>query len=263
MPSEYIAKVGGAVCKCSDDLLIEGVRSKSRLPKNSRSVITFAFPYWVGEREGRNLSLYAMLPDYHDVVMKRLEGYADKLRSLCPDNEFECFCDASPVNEVRAAARAGLGSLGQNGLIITRDYGALIFIGEIVTDLEIEADGGISPCDGCQKCIKACPTGALSEKGFCRSLCRSHISQKKGILSESEENSLKDGKLAWGCDCCVMACPYSKASKLTSIDEFLNDVEPVLSYENMDRLIKNRAFSWRGKAVLERNLRLTEGETKQ
>lgn len=263
MPSEYILSLGGAVCRWDDDLIIKGVRSVSRLPKKPQSVITFAFPYWVGEREGRNLSLYAMLPDYHTVVMKRLEDCAEKLRTLCPHNEFVCFCDASPVNEVKAAARAGLGNLGQSGLIITKDYGALVFIGEIVTDLELAPTGGISHCDGCEKCIKACPAGALSDKGFDKSVCRSYISQKKGELSEDEQASLENGRLAWGCDCCVMACPYSKASKTTPIDEFLNDVEPVLSFENMDKLMKNRAFAWRGKAVLERNLALINDDTKR
>ena len=263
MLSEYIARQGGAVCRWDNDLLIEGVRSKSRLPKNPKSVICFAFPYYTGEREGRNLSLYAMLPDYHEVVIKRLEEYAKALKAICPDNDFVCFCDASPVNEIKAAVRAGLGMIGQNSLVITKEHGALIFIGEIVTDAEISPADNAKSCDSCGRCIEACPTGALSKEGFDKSLCRSHITQKKGALTESEEASVKAGKLAWGCDCCVMACPYSQKAQKTDIAEFLDDVEPVLTYENMDKLMKNRAFSWRGKAVLERNLKLITTDTKR
>lgn len=257
----YIKKNGGRVCRWSDDLLLPGVRSASRLPKKPESVAVFAFPYRTDVGEKRNLALYATLPDYHGVCMKRLEAISAELKKICPEGEFVPFCDASPVNEVRAAARAGTGLLGENNLVASSEYGFFIFIGEIVTDVPLSCEKEeIRRCTGCKRCIKACPSGALSNEGFDKNKCRSHFTQKKGSLSPLEEEEIKKGGLAWGCDECIMSCPMSLEAEFTDIEEFSGDVVPVLTRDNLDRLMKNRAFSWRGRAVLERNLDLINGK---
>ena len=249
---------GFCVCAWEDDLLLPNVRSASRLPPDPKSVLVRAFPYYTGEREGRNLSLYAVIPDYHAVVLSLLEESRLRLCAAYPENRFVSFCDASPVDEVTAGLRAGAGILGKNGLLITKDFGSLVFLGEIVTDLSLPAKRKTAHCADCGACVRACPTGALTKDGLTPSLCLSHITQKKGALSEQEALALRAGGHAWGCDCCLLACPHNHDPKKTPIEAFLSGTEPVLTAANLSRLMHNRAFAWRGRAVLERNLALLQ-----
>ena len=121
-----------------------------------------------------------------------------------------------------------------------------------------EADLASVECINCGQCVQVCPTGALTKDGLTPSLCLSHITQKKGALSEQEALALRAGGLAWGCDRCLLACPHNYEPKKTPIEAFLSDTEPVLTAENLSRLMHNRAFAWRGRAVLERNLALLQ-----
>lgn len=244
-------------CRFSDELVLSGVRSASRLPGESKTLLLALFPYYTGRSEGRNLSLYSVIPDYHDVAGDMMKTACGRLKAQFPDGEFVPFVDASPIDEVTAAVRAGLGVRGKNGQLITEKFGSMVFIGEIVTDI----DFGISDfpekgCESCGKCIKACPTGALSQSGFEKSLCRSHFSQKKGELTEWEKEQLTSGGLAWGCDICTLACPHNAAPAVTPIERFLRDVQPVADEDNLALLMKNRAFAWRGEKVMRRNLSL-------
>jgi len=248
------------VAAWSADLLLAGVRSASRLPAAPKSVIVCAFPYYVGAPERRNLALYAMLPDYHTIVLGMLEAACADLRALWPEGAFVPFADASPVDEVEAAVRAGLGARGKNGLLLGDEYGSLCFLGEIVTDVSLPAIDQSRLCCGCGACVRACPTGALSAAGFDRERCLSFLTQKRGALTEEQQRLIRAGGLAWGCDRCLLACPKNRGAALTPIAAFREDVEPVLTAENLDRLLRNRAFAWRGRAVLERNLALLAEE---
>jgi len=242
-------------CRFSADLLIPGIRSASRLPKNPKSILIGLFPYFTGFPPESNLSLYSCIPDYHAVAGNMLSACCKELNSTYPDNEFVPFVDASPIYEVTAALRAGLGVRGKNGQLITEQYGSLVFIGEIVTDADFGAvDHPENSCENCGICITACPTGALKSDSFDKTVCRSHFSQKKGELSNWECSQLKDGGLVWGCDICTLACPHNRLPKLTPIKEFLQDTEPLLTADNLEHLMNNRAFAWRGEKVLKRNL---------
>jgi epoxyqueuosine reductase len=248
------------VCRWADELLIAGVRSAARLPQTPSSVLVCAFPYGVGERDGRNLSLYAMLPDYHAVVLSALEEVCAALRAEAPDAAFVPFCDSSPVREVEAGVRCAVGVRGKNGMLITKESGSLVFLGEIVTDLPWDACEKAGSCIGCGACIAACPTGALTDGGLDVSRCLSHITQKKGALSEEEAALVRQGGLVWGCDRCQLVCPMNRGAKQTAIPAFRDSVTPTLTRRNLDAMMRNRAFSWRGRAVLERNLKLFEGD---
>lgn len=229
-------------------------RAKGRLPKNAKSVIVACFPYLLekSEYQNSNLSKYAVVTDYHSVAMKRLESAVSGLKALYPEHEFAAFADNSPIPEVRAACLAGLGVRGMNSLLITEKYGSFVFIGEIVTSLELEtAEGEEKPCIGCGRCLEACPTSAIGEKSFDKSRCLSEITQKKGTLSSEEEQLMKDCGCVWGCDICQDVCPMNKNAVVTQIEEFLSSpVARISSGCSLD----GRAYEWRGRKVIERNI---------
>jgi len=249
------------VCRFNDDLILPDVRSASRLPQNAKSIIIGLFPYYTGQNPHGNLSLYSCIPDYHIIAGKMLDDACRLLKEAFPQNEFIPFVDASPIREVAAALRAGLGIRGKNGQLITEQYGSLVFIGEIVSDLELDAPSlPEAECENCGACIAACPTGALSSGSFDKTVCRSYFSQKKGTLSDWQAAELKNGGLAWGCDICTLACPHNDRPKITPIAEFFSDFEPCLTEQNLERLMQNRAFAWRGEKVLRRNLSILKDE---
>ena len=260
--SEAIAQIKRAgilsagVRRFSDAPLLPGVRSAARLPKAAKSVLVCLFPYYAGDFPGRNLSLYAVIPDYHAVAGGMLEEACRCLSARFPGEAFAPFVDASPLDEVTAAERAGLGERGRNGQLLTAEYGSFVFIGEIVTTMELEPTPSerLNLCGGCRACLAACPTGALAGGMVRKERCRSHLTQKKGALSEQERREIAAGGFVWGCDRCTLACPRNQNPAPTPIEAFRKGAEPVVTGENLGRLLQNRAFSYRGRALLERNL---------
>ena len=228
--------------------------AKKRLPDNAKSVISVLFPYYLGEEyyKNSNISRYAVSADYHIIAAKLLNGFTQQLKELYPENSFEAFVDNSPLPEVFCAVKAGLGVFGKNRLFINEEYGSWVFLGEIVTDREFDIQNKeISLCSGCNRCIEACPTKALSENGVNRDLCLSHLSQKKGELSPEVKQKMAEYNCAWGCDICQKSCPMNKSSKITPIKEFFETAKPtVLSGDP----VEGRAFAWRGQKTIDRNI---------
>ncbi len=234
----------------------------SRLPKDAKSVIVALFPYYLGKDsyEGQNISNYAVVPDYHSVIGQKLDGAVKELRRAFPDDRFEHLTDNSPLPEVNMAVMAGLGVKGKNGLLINPEFGSWVFIGEIVTTLGLEpAQAQVIDCSNCRKCIESCPTGALSEKGVDKALCLSDITQRKGELSEEQKKLVAEYGCAWGCDICQKVCPLNSGAKVTSINEFKAGARPNAS---SGEDISDRAYAWRGKAVIERNLEILKNNGK-
>lgn len=239
------------------------------------TAILFAIPYVMTEdvdAPRRNLSLYAIPRDYH-LYVKELEAtLLPALTDAYPHSRFALFSDHSPIGEVDAAARAGLGTLGLHGLLITPEYGSLVFIGEIVTDMDYETvTGEAAPtfpseppsCHACGLCQKACPMECHARD---RSRCLSAQTQKKGDLTPEEQEAILRGGLVWGCDACQLACPhnrrvlqngtdtplpYFRQSRMIRID---TDILDVMTAEDFSA----RAYSWRGRAVIARNVQLFE-----
>ena len=218
-------------------------RAKSRIPNSAKTIIMCAFPYKVKDVAPRFLSRYAAVADYHTIVGNILSNARKKLKEKYPNNEFEYFCDNSPIPEVRAAAEAGLGAKGDNGLLITPDYGSFVFLGEIVTDLDIECKNTYSECVHCGKCKNTCPV-ALE-----KSNCLSNLSQKKK-LDDNELQILRKNGILWGCDICADACPMNQNAKSTYITEFIDSYrdEYIIGEDTQDR-----PYTWRGEDVIKRN----------
>ena len=227
-----------------------------------KSAIVCLFPYYVGDAEG-NLSLYARSRDYHKVIKETLSPACDFIKSIYPDAECEVFADIGPEVDRHLAYDAGLGFYGKNGMLINDDFGSWFFIGYILTSLQLESDKPLEKsCLGCNKCIENCPGGALGES-FCLDKCASHISQKKGDLTDGEIAILKKSGLVFGCDMCQRVCPHNNITP-NPMKEFTEDLIHSISLEDIEDLsnkqflskYKNRAFSWRGKNVLLRNINI-------
>lgn len=257
---------------------LENVRmTKSRLisdaPENCFAVM-MAVPYPADT--GKRFAAFSCIPDYH-IFFSLLE---EKVKKYLLEKYESCyvkvFADHSPLDEREAAAKAGLGVMGDNGLFISKKHGSFVFLGEIICDLsekELEDEGielaccEVETCIRCGKCKEACPSGAV---GGNKELCVSHLTQKKGHLSDIEISIIKKSSYVWGCDICADVCPMN-ASRRQNIryNEFFTK-NPLLSesYEFIEKMTddeyKRYPFSWRKKEVLKRNLSLgTENESSE
>ena len=262
LSAENITEWG--VCNFEDVLPLLECAAKNRLPNDSKSVIVTLFPYRLENYEERNVSKYAVVPDYHRVCTQKLDRVCAELKKLCPDNEFVCFADNSPIREVNAAILAGLGVKGKNGLLINKTYGSYVFIAEIVTDLKLPAsDSCTETCLECDLCVKNCPSGAIKDGRIDEKRCLSYITQKKGTLTTEEETLIKKSGIIWGCDVCSDVCPMNKTARPTNIKEFREDLVFKAEYPENNREIRERAFGFRGAEVIRRNLELINQEGKR
>ena len=242
-------------------------RNKNQIPQNAKTIIAFLFPYKSPCDEKRNISLYAVGLDYHDIILKKLNSAKEKLEAEFPDNNFAAFSDNSPIREARAAYLSGLGFLGQNSLIIHPKYGSYCFIGEIVCDLEIEAfSEPLGYCKDCGKCISQCIGGALFLEGgkviLSKENCLSFLTQKKGELTEREKAKIKEGGLVWGCDVCSDVCPMNRDAEFSNLKEFYQNTLPYLDQDNVS-LSADRAYGYKGEKILLRNLEILSERGKE
>ena len=228
--------------------------------KKPRYACVFLIPYLTDGAPG-NLSRYARARDYH--------LYFD---ALCSRAEKELpeflmgLADRSPICERRLALKAGLGKRGTNGLILNGRYGSFCFIGVFLFS-DLPRGAAVSKprepenCISCGACIAACPTKCLSDP---MKPCLSALTQAKRLTAE-EEKLVAASPLVWGCDTCQEVCPVNKTAQKTPVDFFKENLIPSLDKETLDFLISSgewdkRAYAWRGKEVLYRNLSLKNAQ---
>jgi epoxyqueuosine reductase len=159
--------------------------------------------------EKHPVSCYAWGQDYHEVMgekLKALAGYL--LQELAPGSKAKYYVDTGPVLERSYAASAGLGWTGKNTLLLNKKYGSFLFLGEILTDVELAPDQPVEDlCKTCTACLDACPTGALEEPGLLNATkCISYLTLEH--RSPLPEGAKLHGYLA-GCDLCQTVCPYN------------------------------------------------------
>ena len=233
------------------------------------TAVLFAVPYL--SRDGiapeRSLSAYAVPRDYHLYFEELFGELLPRLRAAFPQYRFAGFSDHSPIDEVEAAARAGLGVIGKNHLLITPDYASFVFLGEIVTDAVLETTPHeIHLCENCGACMRVCPADACGG-------CLSALTQKKGDLTDGEEVAIVSHRTVWGCDLCQTVCPHTKRaldaeSIFSPIPFFSEQTLPHLTLERLDAMsdeeFSQRAYAWRGRKTIRRNLILMreKGEPK-
>jgi len=162
--------------------------------------------------EGRKrVARYAWGDDYHEVMGERLEKLCEFLGEL-GDADAKWYIDTGAILERYFAVKAGLGFIGKNTCLITPEFGSFVFIGVLLTRLELDcnlqlADGR---CGDCRRCIDACPAGALSEKCVDARKCISYLTiEKKGEFTEEEAQMVAGQDFCFGCDVCQEVCPFN------------------------------------------------------
>ncbi len=235
------------------------------VPDGVSSLLCAAFPYGPADITPGPVSVYARGQDYHQVLRRRLEPAAAQLEKAFSGHRFTFWADASPFPEVTAAALAGLGVVGQHGLLIVPGAGSYVFLGFLATDAILPETGGdIARCRGCGTCRKACPGQAL-EGRLDQQRCLSAITQKRGELSPAQAQLVAQNRALWGCDRCQLACPENQHRTVPPLPEFAPLADPAaeelqLSDRAFRRQFAGRAFTWRGVQPLRSNFTLISKE---
>jgi len=162
------------------------------------------------------ISRYALGADYHKVMRRRLQKLADKISQQVGSFGYRAFTDSAPVLEKALAAKAGLGWMGKNTLIINRRAGSWFFLGTLFTDLPLVADPATSAhCGSCQACIEICPTKAIVAPYVLDARrCISYLTiENKGSIPVAFREAI--GNRIFGCDDCQIICPWNKFAKTT------------------------------------------------
>ncbi|RDY26059.1 tRNA epoxyqueuosine(34) reductase QueG [Romboutsia weinsteinii] len=249
-----------------EEAIVENRIDPRKTMENVKSIIVCAFPYYIGENERSNLSKYCQVKDYHIVVKEYLQKICNHIESSVENFEYKIFADNGPLVDRHLAYLAGIGYFGINNNIITDEYGSYIFIGYIMSNYEFKTDEPLPrTCIKCGKCVKYCPGNALlGNYEMNPRRCLSYMTQKKGELSEEEIKLINKNKKVFGCDICQEVCPHNKKVPITNLEEFREDVIDELDYEEINsisnkefkRRYSDRAFNWRGRPLIKRNMEI-------
>ncbi len=237
------------------------------LVDNARSVISLLYNYYPAQAQNPDspkLSKYAYGSDYHEVIREKLNSFLTVLRENIGDINGRAFVDSAPVLDKAWAKKSGLGWIGKNANLITKDQGSFFFIAELIVDLELECDGPIKDfCGTCTRCIDACPTNAIVEPYVVDgSKCISYltIELKENIPSEFQG---KMDNWTFGCDICQDVCPWNSFSK-PHHEPLFNNNNGLLNFsssewhemteETFQKVFKNSAVKRTKYKGLKRNL---------
>ncbi|QUS62436.1 tRNA epoxyqueuosine(34) reductase QueG [Synechocystis sp. PCC 7339] len=184
---------------------------------SAQSVIAVALNYYTSHRRSDQpgigkISRYAWGRDYHRVLTKKLKALNLWLEQQVPDLQSRYYVDTGPIQDKAWAERAGLGWVGKNGNLISRDYGSWLFLGEIVTNIPLNGDRPHSQhCGTCTRCLEACPTQAIVAPFVVDSnkcIAYHTIENREETLPTAIANNLQ-GWVA-GCDICQDVCPWNE-----------------------------------------------------
>ncbi len=159
--------------------------------------------------------------DYHDAVMRRLQKVEAALKGDLGDIETRCYVDTGPLVERVYAKYAGIGWLGKNTCVINQTLGSWLFLGVILTSLDLTPDlPAPDRCGTCTRCIDACPTAALiGPYQLDSNRCISYLTiEKRGTIPEAMREGM--GRHVFGCDICQDVCPWNRKAPVTNVDEF-------------------------------------------
>jgi len=161
--------------------------------------------------------------DYHEAVLNRLRAVESRLRASAGSSELQtrCYVDTGPLVERVYAKYAGIGWIGKNTCILNQKMGSWLFLGVILTSLELEPDlPAPDRCGSCTRCIDACPTDALvAPYQLDSNRCISYLTiEKRGVIPEDMRTGM--GHEVFGCDICQDVCPWNRKAPATEAAEF-------------------------------------------
>ena len=192
-----------------------------KLVPGAKSVIVLLLNYYPAQEQALTpkISKYAYGRDYHEVIKDKLKQLLQFMRDNIGEVNGRGFVDSAPVLERSWAARSGLGWVGRNGNLITKQKGSFFFIATLITDLELEYDDPFAKdyCGSCRKCIEACPTEAiLEDKVIDGSKCISYFTIELKEMMIPAEMHGKFNDWMFGCDTCQDVCPWNRFSTPTT-----------------------------------------------
>ncbi|MHC4843484.1 MAG: tRNA epoxyqueuosine(34) reductase QueG [Planctomycetota bacterium] len=262
-----------------------------KLLPNAKSIICLGLNYKPpvsdAEQQTSNESVgqivsYAMYEDYHQFIKNKLRWFVIYINEVVGHAfDFKICVDSVPIAERSLAQRAGLGFIAKNHILINPDLGCQIFLAEIITNLDLTFDDQFEAfdektnnylssitCSSCSKCIEACPTGALKKDGsFDARLCISYLTiEHKGSISSSLKGKIEDR--LFGCEECLLVCPYQKNAPTCSNKDFRFHTERVeinlqnicsLSEKQFDTEFSNSPIHRIGLERLKRNAAICIG----
>lgn len=253
-----------------------------KLVPGAKSVITLLknyYPEKTQETDGPKISRYAYGTDYHEVIRAQLNQLLDSIRKNIGEVQGRGFVDSAPVLERSWALRSGLGWIGKNGNIISKQSGSYFFIATLITDLELDYDDPYAKdyCGTCTRCIDECPTEAiLPDKTVDGSKCISYytIELKDQLIPGNAGNF---DNWMFGCDTCQEVCPWNRFSSphhepafepIPEIARFSTEAWLDLTEDAFKKIFRHSPLKRSKHAGIQRNLRFitasstqTEGNT--
>jgi epoxyqueuosine reductase len=208
-----------SVIVCAANYNADAPRSIDPVSPDSAWIARYA---WTGYRSepGQDPSRPS---DYHDVLLARLKKLEQRLQQELGPFQSRSYVDTGPLVERVYALYAGIGWIGKNTCILDQQLGSWLFLGVILTGIELPSDRPLTlpedRCGSCTRCIDACPTGALiAPYQMDASLCIAYLTiEKRGPIPEHLRSQM--GRQVFGCDICQDVCPWNRRAPLSADPE--------------------------------------------
>lgn len=224
-------------------------RDVTKILPNAKSILSLALNYYhpiEHDATHPKISRYAWGTDYHDVIPEKLNLLLDHIKTLVPEANGRYYVDTGPLLEKAIAERAGIGWIGKNSNLITREVGSWVFLSEIILDIELDEDAPMTDlCGTCTKCLDACPTQAITEPlvvdgSKCISYLTIELKPQHPIPGDVDLQGWM-----YGCDICQDVCPWNRFETPTEVEGFGPRLENISMTPGIVESMEQEEFSRR------------------
>jgi len=231
----------------------------------AKTIVVVAARYPCNTDPGKGIAAYARGLDYHDVIRTKLQQLEQFVKTKRPAFRARICVDSAPLLEREWAVRAGIGWRGRQGQIVNAKNGCCLLLGELLLDFEIAPSSRAdNQCGECDKCVSACPNGAISKDGLVDAKrCISYLTMEhKGGFTGEEQCLI--GQALFGCDVCTAICPWNRFGEDKVLPEFLAGALPEtreclsMTEQDFDRRFKGMPVFRLGLERLKRNAAAVE-----